>query len=111
MGDVDGAIRALETLIATGGREPAHYAPDHLNLAVTLARRGQIDRAIQHLRAAAVDPEYLRGALPRMVGPLLGTDDVKAPAFFHAVADVARTAGIPGLADAAEAHARELEPR
>jgi len=110
MGDIDGAIRALETLIGTGAREPAHYAPDHLNLAVTLAHRGQIERAVVHLRAAAVDPEYLRGALPRIAGPLLGSGDVKSPAFFHALADVARTAGIPGLATAAEAHASDLEP-
>lgn len=104
VGDVDGAIRALETLIATGGREPAHYAPDHLNLAVTLVHRGQTERAIQHLRAAAVDPAYLRGALPRLAGPLLGAPDVP-PAFFRALADVARTAGLPDLAVQAEARA------
>jgi len=102
MGDVDGAIRALETLIATGGREPAHYAPDHLNLAVTLVHRGETDRAIQHLRAAAVDPDYMRGALPRMAGPLLAAPDVP-PAFFQALADVAGTVGLPELAAQAEA--------
>ena len=102
MGDVDGAIRALETLIATGGREPAHYAPDHLNLAVTLVHRGETERAIEHLRAAAVDPDYLRGALPRMAGPLLAAPDIP-PAFFRALADVARTAGLPELAVQAEA--------
>ncbi|HSN29663.1 MAG TPA: glycosyltransferase family 39 protein [Kofleriaceae bacterium] len=106
IGDIDGAIRALETLIATGGREPAHYAPDHLNLAVTYAHRGQPDRAIEHLRAAAVDPSYLRGALPRIAGPLLAASDVQSPAFFQALADVARTAGLPDLAVQAEARAQ-----
>ena len=106
MGDTDGAIHALETLIATGGREPAHYAPDHLNLAVTLVHRGQTDRAIQHLRAAAVDPEYLRGALPRMAGPLLAAGDIP-PAFFHALAEVARTAGLPELAVQADARSAQ----
>jgi tetratricopeptide (TPR) repeat protein len=105
MGDVDGAIHALETLIATHAREPAHYAPDHLNLAVTLVHHGQTDRAIEHLRAAAIDPAYLRGALPRMAGPLLGAPDVP-PAFLHALADVARTAGLPELAVQAEARAQ-----
>ncbi len=105
VGDLDGAIHALETLIATGGREPAHYAPDHLNLAVTYVHRGQPDRAIEHLRAAAVDPSYLRGALPRIAGPLLGASDVQSPAFFRALADVARTAGLPDLAVEAEARA------
>lgn len=105
MGDVDGAIRALETLIATGGRDPAHYAPDHLNLAVALVQRGQTDRAIAHLRAAAIDPEYLRGTLPRMAGPLLAASAVP-PAFLHALAEVARTAGLPELAVQAEARAQ-----
>lgn len=106
IGDVDGAIRALETLIATGAREPKHYAPDHVNLAVAYVRRGDQDRAIQHLRAASVDPDYLRGALPKLTGPLVSSPDVHAPAFFEALAEVARAAGLPELADAAAARAR-----
>jgi hypothetical protein len=101
MGDVDGAIHALETLIAAGQRPPKDYAPDHLNLAVTYAHRGEIDRAIQHLRASAVDPDYLRTALPKLAAPLLSTDDVTSPAFFRALAEVARTAGLAELAEAA----------
>jgi tetratricopeptide (TPR) repeat protein len=90
LGDLDGAIRALETLIATAAREPAHYAPDHLNLAFTLVRRGEPDRAIAHLRAAAIDPDYLRGALPRMMA---GSGDIHSAAFLDAVAQVTREIG------------------
>ncbi len=110
MGDADGAVRALETLIATAAREPKHYAPDHLNLAFTLARRDP-ERAIQHLRSAAVDADYLRGALPRMAGPLLHADDFRSSAFLRALAEVARTVALADLADAADARATELEPR
>ncbi|MBV8758386.1 MAG: tetratricopeptide repeat protein [Deltaproteobacteria bacterium] len=107
MGDADGAIRAIETLLAHGDRDPAHYAPDHLNLAIALVHRGQIDRAIVHLRAAMVDPTYLRGALPKLAGSLLDSPGVQSPAFFHALADAARTAGLPELAVAADARANQ----
>ena len=108
LGDVDGAIAAPEANIAAGLREPAHYAADHLNLAVTLARRGDDQRAIAHLRAAAIDPEYLRGALPRMGGALLGSGEVRSAAFFHALAEVARGVQLADLAAAAEARAAQL---
>ncbi|CAN5923416.1 hypothetical protein BH11MYX3_BH11MYX3_35870 [soil metagenome] len=108
MGDVNGAIQALETLIATGGREAKHYAPDHLNLAFTLARRGEIDRAILHLRAAAVDADYLRSALPRMAGLLLDSDAVHSPILFRELAAVARAANLEALAASAERRASEL---
>ena len=92
-------------MIATGAREPAHYAPDHLNLAITLARRGPADesRAIEHLHAAAVDPGYLRGALPKLAGPAL--DDIHSPAFLHELAATARSVGLADLAQAADAQA------
>jgi tetratricopeptide (TPR) repeat protein len=109
MGDIDGAIRTLETLIAAGARAPAHYAPDHLNLAFTLARRGEQARAIEHLRAASADPDYLRNALPRMAGELLASD--ASPALFRQLAEVSRVANLPELAAAAEGRASELERR
>ncbi len=108
MGDVDGAIRALEALIATGAREPKHYAPDHLNLAFTLLRRGELDRATQHLRAASVDPAFVRGALPRLAEPILGSDTLRSPGFFHQLAETARAAGLAELADTADRRATEL---
>ncbi len=111
MGDVDGAIRALETLVATNAREPKHYAPDHLNLAFTLARRGDPDRAIPHLRAASVDPDYVRSALPRMAGQILESDAIRSPALFRQLAEVARAAQLSDLAKAADARATTLERR
>ena len=108
MGDVDGAIRAIEALIATAAREPEHYAPDHLNLSITYARRDEIERATQHLRAASANPDYLRGALPRMAAPLFEPDGVRSAAFFRELAEVSRAAELPELAAAAARHADEL---
>ena len=92
MGDIAGAIRALEALIAAGTREPAHYAPDHLNLALALARRGDLDRAGPHLRGAMADPAYLRGALPRMWGQLVEASG-RSPELSRQLADIARAVG------------------
>lgn len=108
MGDIDGAIAALEALIASGAREPGHYAPDHLNLAFTLVRRGSDEaRAIAHLRAAAADREYLRGALPRMTA----LAEIRSIPFLRALADIAGATNLPDLAAAAGARASELAPR
>lgn len=67
LGDLDGAIAALETSIAAHARDDAHYAPDHLNLAFMRAQQHQTAAALEHLRAAlAADPGYTRGTVPRM---------------------------------------------
>jgi tetratricopeptide (TPR) repeat protein len=68
-GDLDGAIAALDASIAAGLRDPAHYAPDHLNLAFLLEQRGATAAAIEHLRAAArADPAYVRARAPGLAG-------------------------------------------
>lgn len=107
IGDVAGAIAALEASIATGARDAAHYAPDHLNLAFALARRGEDARAIAHLRASLADPAYVRGALPRMAD----LREIASPAFARALAEVARGAGLADLASSADRHAADLAPR
>lgn len=68
-GDLDGATAALEASIAAGLREPAHYAPDHLNLAFLREQRGDTAAAIERLEEAAhADPAYFRNTAPRMIG-------------------------------------------
>jgi tetratricopeptide (TPR) repeat protein len=85
LGDVDGAIAALQASIDAHARPPADYAPDHLNLAFMRAERGQPAAALAHLRAAArADLGYVRSTLPRMA-QVIHQDPGGDPAFVRAV--------------------------
>lgn len=71
LGDEQGAAAVLEAHIAAARREPAHYAPDHLNLFYLYARSGQRARALDALHAAeAEDPAYCREHVPGLLGAL-----------------------------------------
>jgi tetratricopeptide (TPR) repeat protein len=66
LGDLDGAIAELVTQVA-GHREPAHYAPDWLNLAYLYTQKGDLPRAREALAAARrADESYVRQHAPRL---------------------------------------------
>jgi tetratricopeptide (TPR) repeat protein len=66
-GDLAGAIAAVETNVNSKLREDAVYAPDRLNLAFLRARAGDVERAVEELRAAArADPLYFRQHAPSL---------------------------------------------
>lgn len=70
-GDSDGAIAALQNNIDARLREPAHYAPDWLNLAFLYVERGQLDRARDALaRARSADAVYYDAHIAAMAAHL-----------------------------------------
>lgn len=94
LGDLDGAIAALEASIGAHARADAHYAPDHLNLAFMQAQRHRTAAAVEHLRAAlAADPDYTRGAVPRMAEAV--RRDPGADPSFVAALDAIERGGLP----------------
>jgi 4-amino-4-deoxy-L-arabinose transferase-like glycosyltransferase len=104
LGDLDGAITALQSNVDEHAREPSHYAPDHLNLAFLRARRGDYGRAIGDLRAgAAEDPGYARTQLPRLTQAALAMPELADAPFWQALGDLDRDVG------AAEAARRAWE--
>ncbi len=77
MGDLHGAIGAIEANVAARQHPEAEYASDHLNLAMLRMMVGQDDRAVQDLKEAErVNPQlfgaqivaFARGALESIRG-------------------------------------------
>ena len=63
-GDLDGAIATIQADIDAHGRPAASYAPDHLNLALLRATRGDgAGAALELQRAEAADPAYFSGSI------------------------------------------------
>ena len=110
-GDVAGAIAVLEANIAAGLREPAHYAPDHVNLAFLRATHGQAARAAGDLRAALrADPGYCRDHLAGLTRAALADPTITDASFWTTLADVDRRLGLDEAASAAAGRAAPPEP-
>ncbi|HEY7957089.1 MAG TPA: glycosyltransferase family 39 protein [Polyangia bacterium] len=108
-GDLDGAIAAIEANVATHLREPAHYAPDYLNLAFLHAKRGQLAAAAEDLRSAArADPVFTRAELGQMVESAANDPALADAGFWLSVGDVARDLGDRELARTAWRRAQAL---
>jgi tetratricopeptide (TPR) repeat protein len=59
-GDLEGAIEVVKAQVETRLREPAHYAPDWMNLAFLYVQKGRIEEARAAFRAAqAADPVWV----------------------------------------------------
>jgi hypothetical protein len=106
MGDPDGAPRCRQAHIDAAEREPAHYAPDHLNLVFLHASRRRSAAAIAALDAAErADPTYLRQHLGGFIGAALADPGPADPALWSALAATARRLGLEQPARAAAARA------
>jgi 4-amino-4-deoxy-L-arabinose transferase-like glycosyltransferase len=93
-GDLDGAARILRTHIAAARREPAYYAPDHLQLAFVEARLRAFDAAAGDLReATTLDPRFVRSRIEDLTHALLGDPAVDDAGFLAVLADVAGALG------------------
>jgi tetratricopeptide (TPR) repeat protein len=102
LGDVDGALAVLQAHLDARQRDPAHYAPDHLNLAFVRATRGQYREAAAHVQAAArADPAHARRQLPGMIQAALRTPSITDAAFWITVGDVLRDLGLHSASHAA----------
>jgi tetratricopeptide (TPR) repeat protein len=88
-GDLDGAIAALTSNLDARQHEPAHYLPDHLNLAFLLARRGHHERAVESLRAAKnTDAAGFREQASRMARAVDQTPELRDTPFNAALREL-----------------------
>lgn len=109
-GELQPAIALLEALIAARARDAAYYAPDHLSLALLHARRGEVPRAIDGLRASqAADPLWFHSSIAGFTRWLLKSPEApRDPAFWSALADADASAGETRAAEDARRRAGGL---
>jgi 4-amino-4-deoxy-L-arabinose transferase-like glycosyltransferase len=70
-GDLDGAADVLREQVQFPRHEPAHYAPDYLNLAFVQAQRGDLAAAREAWNSAkSADPEWFAAHAERMASQL-----------------------------------------
>ena len=108
-GDLDGAIRALLTNVASRQRPAADYAHEHFNLGHLYTQQGDFARALAQFRAAAAaDPAFFATNMRGWGPAALDNPALVDPTFWSGLATLLREQGLSAPAD--EVTRRKLAP-